>query len=641
MGRNIRQLLICVLFTALGSGYIAEAGPLDVFRTNESPTRIAVGPDGKIYATDAFADAVFVYDSGLNVVGELKSLSFPIGIAVDRQGNIFVGNKGSKNIEVYSPAGGKVRTFGSDVIRFPNDMCFDLDENLYVVDSSQGAVIVYNTSGQMLRVIGTAGEGPGRFNFPSTLTIAYKRGAGGEQVGELFVGDRGHSLVQVFDLQGHYLRAFGGMPIEQWGFPDPTYDWEGYFARIQSVAVDDEYRLHVLDGQLNNVQILDATDGGYINAYGKFGTTPGTLNVPLDILVTDGSKVLVSNSGKGKVEVIRSFSNTVVTLSSATVDEGLPSGSVVGALGSTPAPAGTNVFVMLSGHGDADNALFYIDGTNLKTTATFDREVRDTYSVRIKSVQHSSSNLVYAEQLTITVGNVNEPPTGVSLDNSLIYEHQPTGTIVGNFVTADADVADTYTYTLVAGPGDTNNASFSVSVSGLSLESNAEFDYETKNSYSVRVKTEDAGGLSWTNAIAITVVNIIEATGEPDVDNDGMPDQFEYDNTGTYTDLLPNVDSDGDGIVNLGEWIALTDPVWAPDVLKIEEHALSAGSGNPVLRWKSNNGRVYDVLWAASLTNSFSNLATNVPATPPQNVYTDAVHGAELKGFYLIKAKLP
>ena len=641
MGSKVRRFLICVLFAALTSRHVVEAGPLDVFRPNRSPTRIAAGPDGRIYATDALADAVFIYDSGLNVVGELKSLSFPLGIAVDRQGNIYVGNKGRKNVEVYSPAGSKIRAIGADIIRFPNDMCFDLDENLYVVDSAQGSVLVYTTSGQLLRVIGTAGEGaPDGFKFPSTITIAYRR-SGGENVGELFVGDRGNLLVKVFDLQGNFQRSFGGLPIEQSGFPYPDYDWQGTFTRLQSLAVDDEYRIHALDAQLNNVQILNAQDGSYITAYGKFGAAAGELNVPLDILITDDSKVLAANFGKGKVEVIRSLANTVVTLTDAVIEEGLPSDSVVGVLGSTPAPVGTNVFLMLAGQGDTDNSLFYIDGTNLKTSATFDREVKSSYRVRIKSVQHSSSNLVYAEQLTITVGNVNEWPTGVSLDSALVYEHEPAGTVVGNFVTTDADVGDTYTYTLVAGSGGTDNASFAVSSNGLSLETTAEFDYEVKSSYSVRVKSEDGGGLSCTNPIAITVVNVIEETGDADIDNDGMPDRFEWDNTGTYTDLLPNVDSDGDGMVNLGEWIALTDPVWALDVLRIEEHTLSVGTNEPVLRWSSKAGRNYDVLWADSLTNSFSTLATNLPATPPQNVYTDAVHGVESKGFYLIKAKLP
>ena len=71
-------------------------------------------------------------------------------------------------------------------------------------------------------------------------------------------------------------------------------------------------------------------------------------------------------------------------------------------------------------------------------------------------------------------------------------ENQAAGTAVGTFSTTDPDAGDTHTYTLVAGTGDTDNASFQIS--GGQLQTAAMFDFETKSSYTIRVRTTDSGG---------------------------------------------------------------------------------------------------------------------------------------------------
>ncbi len=57
---------------------------------------------------------------------------------------------------------------------------------------------------------------------------------------------------------------------------------------------------------------------------------------------------------------------------------------------------------------------------------------------------------------------------------------------VGGLSSTDVDSGDTFTYTLVSGTGDTDNASFNVS--GANLVTAAVFNFEVKNSYSVRVQ---------------------------------------------------------------------------------------------------------------------------------------------------------
>ena len=48
-----------------------------------------------------------------------------------------------------------------------------------------------------------------------------------------------------------------------------------------------------------------------------------------------------------------------------------------------------------------------------------------------------------------------------------------------------------------------------------------------------------------------------------------------------------------------------------------------------VIEWLSEAGRIYAVDVAADIMVGFAPVVTNLPATPPQNSYTDTVERAE------------
>jgi large repetitive protein len=112
------------------------------------------------------------------------------------------------------------------------------------------------------------------------------------------------------------------------------------------------------------------------------------------------------------------------------------------------------------------------------------------------------------------------------------------GTAIGSFSTTDPDAGDTFTYSLVAGPGSGDNASFTIA--GSILKANAVFDFETKASYSIRVRTTDAGGLGFEKVFAISVTNVNET---PVAVNDSA---VTSKGNSVIIDVLAN-DSDPDG----------------------------------------------------------------------------------------------
>ncbi|MFO0108712.1 MAG: cadherin domain-containing protein, partial [bacterium] len=155
----------------------------------------------------------------------------------------------------------------------------------------------------------------------------------------------------------------------------------------------------------------------------------------------------------------------------------------------------------------------------LTTNSVFDYETKNSYSVRVKTTDQGG--LSFEKQLTIGVTDVNETPTNLTLSNSTVSENQILGTVIGNFTTTDPDTGNTFTYSLVTGTGATDNSLFAIT--NNQLKTNSVFDYETKNSYSVRVKTTDQGGLSYEKQLTIGVNDLDEITGNPLINNGRTP----------------------------------------------------------------------------------------------------------------------
>jgi DNA-binding beta-propeller fold protein YncE len=265
-----------------------QGDPLAIRNANRHPTRLAWSPDAQqIYVSDPRVGSVFIYDSTATLTGELKTPGKPLGVAVHPLGDIYVGNDKFDVVEVYNPAGLPTATIGAGTLLMPNDLAFDENGLLYVVDSKQNRVEVFDpATGVSLRVIGV-----GQLSFPSALAIAGQ---------EVFVADQSSFLVKVFDLQGNLLRSFGGEVTQ--GFMN--YKWKGKFARIQSLAVDSTGRLHVLDSHMGIIQILNAADGAFIDSYGANGSAPGELDLPLDIDINQYGETAVANTRNERVELL-------------------------------------------------------------------------------------------------------------------------------------------------------------------------------------------------------------------------------------------------------------------------------------------------------------------------------------------------
>jgi Putative Ig domain/Cadherin domain len=111
-------------------------------------------------------------------------------------------------------------------------------------------------------------------------------------------------------------------------------------------------------------------------------------------------------------------------------------------------------------------------------------------------------------QADLIVGSVNSAPTDITLSSASFPENNPPNLVVGTLTTTDDNAAGA-TYTFATGTGDTDNGSFNIS--GNSLRATNALDFDTKSSYSVLIRTTDAGGLTFTKQFTIVLTNVNEA----------------------------------------------------------------------------------------------------------------------------------
>lgn len=108
-----------------------------------------------------------------------------------------------------------------------------------------------------------------------------------------------------------------------------------------------------------------------------------------------------------------------------------------------------------------------------------------------------------------------------------------------------------------------------------------------------------------------------------DTDGNGLPDWWELQYFGHLTGTDPNADPDHDGMNNLAEWIAGTNPTNAASVLRAS--VVSNSPSGVVVSWSSVAGKTYWLARSTNLLTGFDSIvSTNIAATAPTNIQTDA-----------------
>jgi len=204
---------------------------------------------------------------------------------------------------------------------------------------------------------------------------------------------------------------------------------------------------------------------------------------------------------------------TGYNLNGSEVTENLPAGTIVGFLSTTDPDAGDSfTYTFEEGAGDGDNSLFQISGNQLQTAGPLDFEAGDTLNIRVRTTD--ADGLSFEDIILVTVLNAPDSPNDITLFLSTVNENQAVGTLVGTLFTADQDSSD-FTYAFASGDGDDDNASFTIN--NGTIETGEVFDFETKSSYTVRVRVTDGDNLSFEKPLTITILDQVDNNPPTDI----------------------------------------------------------------------------------------------------------------------------
>jgi DNA-binding beta-propeller fold protein YncE len=257
-----------------------------------SPIRLALIDDEQIAVSEFSQQKIMILDARTHAVkSEIEIDGKPLGVAwVD--GLLYVGNDTLGRIEIYQTnRSGKwsLLSAGPDEsMPGPTDIEYDpSSDRIFVLSAGRKTVYVFDTDGMLLSSI----IGP---RNPTALAV-------NRLSGELYVSDYGDEdlnvspSVMIFDIDGYYyyMGAISG-ESGQSGFE---------FSRPQGLATTDRGDILLVDSLLGQVLIFDRTSLLGVATLGSYGTQPGELRLPLDVVVDeDGENVHVTNNRLGRIE---------------------------------------------------------------------------------------------------------------------------------------------------------------------------------------------------------------------------------------------------------------------------------------------------------------------------------------------------
>lgn len=191
---------------------------------------------------------------------QLGQFKEPIGIAIAKN-QIFVSDSGNHRIQVFDLQGKFLRSFGSQgeqlgELSRPMSMGVQKD-TLYVAEYTNDRIQKFSLAdGESQGVIGSSGSGPGKFDLPADVAV--------DGEGKIYVADFSNNRIQVLDESGQFLYQHGSWGIRGGRFNYPT-----------GVGLLPNGNLLVADTYNDRIQLFEP-GGKFVSKWGG----PFAINIP-------------------------------------------------------------------------------------------------------------------------------------------------------------------------------------------------------------------------------------------------------------------------------------------------------------------------------------------------------------------------
>ncbi len=281
-------------------------GPGNLSGQFNAPHGMATAPDGNVYVADSNNHRIQKIDSSGNMVLAFGSYSGPNnnnpapgtfnepwGVAVGPDGSVYVADTWNHRIQKFDAAGKFLKAWGNagqtdanaggqpNIFWGPRDVAVGKDGRVYVTDTGNKRIQVFDSEGVFITQFGGGGIQPGQLDEPVGLAIAPD--------GNVVVNDTWNQRIQVLTPEGQ--------PVLQWeikGWLDQSVTTKPY------VTVDKNGNVYTVDPTGFRVLVF-GPDGTFKATFGDVGTDDKSFQLPIGVAVDEGGNVYVSDASLNRI----------------------------------------------------------------------------------------------------------------------------------------------------------------------------------------------------------------------------------------------------------------------------------------------------------------------------------------------------
>ncbi len=247
-------------------------------------------------------------------------LGAPVGLAFDKQNNLYVASFKTNRIKIYNENLEYIASIGDGSIgngkyqfKSISDVAIDAQGFIYVVDAGNHRVQIYDSSKKHIATLGTNQPGAENYQFNKPDAIAF------DNQGRVYIADQGNYRVQVLDKDYNYLATIGTTGIagaENNQFVYPT-----------AISISAEGMIYIVDANNHRVQVFDS-NLEYIatmGVTGEDGSDNDHFAIPNGIAIDSEGNIYVADLAHFRVQKFDKDRNYVTTIENKTISgKGFP-----------------------------------------------------------------------------------------------------------------------------------------------------------------------------------------------------------------------------------------------------------------------------------------------------------------------------
>ena len=216
------------------------------------------------------------------IVNDDGNMGEPWGIAFGKNGMWAVADYSKHCVYIFDGQDQLIRKVGSrgngnGQLDRPEGVTFDSNNYLYVVDHDNYRIQVFNVNGKYLYQYGNKGPGNGQFNYPTGI-ITYND--------KVFITESINRRISVFHTNGQFSHIIG----------------KGQLGQPYDVTVNTNNQLLVADIDHHCIYTF-TLDGNYVSKFASYGSGKGLLCCPFSITTDLYGFILVADTYNHRVSI--------------------------------------------------------------------------------------------------------------------------------------------------------------------------------------------------------------------------------------------------------------------------------------------------------------------------------------------------